>query len=174
MKTRHHSQKKKINKKSFTMKLNNNTECKVYNYKLVKHQCMSVAFSVLKNENENCFSAGSLAVRICDQDPFIAAVEHSTEDVRPDKSWKTTKQEASHLFTTVMYSTDEMESAHCLQTIMVCSLHTQEHHEKQNLRVLPSSFQLHVDRLVGLVVKASASRAEGPGFESRCRVIPLT
>ena len=24
-----------------------------------------------------------------------------------------------------------------------------------------------VDRLVGLVVKASASRAEGPGFESR-------
>ena len=26
-----------------------------------------------------------------------------------------------------------------------------------------------VDRLVGLVVKASASRAEGPGFESRLR-----
>ena len=25
------------------------------------------------------------------------------------------------------------------------------------------------DRLVGLVVKASASRAEGPGFESRLR-----
>ena len=37
------------------MKLNNNTECKVYSYKLVKHQCMSVAFSVLKNENENFF-----------------------------------------------------------------------------------------------------------------------
>ena len=37
------------------------------------------------------------------------------------------------------------------------------------------------DRLVGLVVKASASRAEGPGFESRLRrdffrgrVIPVT
>ena len=28
---------------------------------------------------------------------------------------------------------------------------------------------LRVDRLVGLVVKASASRAEGPGFESRLR-----
>ena len=27
----------------------------------------------------------------------------------------------------------------------------------------------HCDRLVGLVVKASASRAEGPGFESRLR-----
>ena len=26
-----------------------------------------------------------------------------------------------------------------------------------------------LDRLVGLVVKASASRAEGPGFESRLR-----
>ena len=26
-----------------------------------------------------------------------------------------------------------------------------------------------MDRLVGLVVKASASRAEGPGFESRLR-----
>ena len=26
-----------------------------------------------------------------------------------------------------------------------------------------------IDRLVGLVVKASASRAEGPGFESRLR-----
>ena len=38
-----------------------------------------------------------------------------------------------------------------------------------------------IDRLVGLVVKASASRAEGPGFESRLhrdffrgRVIPVT
>ena len=28
---------------------------------------------------------------------------------------------------------------------------------------------LHVNRLVGLVVKASASRAEDPGFESRLR-----
>ena len=28
---------------------------------------------------------------------------------------------------------------------------------------------LVIDRLVGLVVKASASRAEGPGFESRLR-----
>ena len=28
-------------------------------------------------------------------------------------------------------------------------------------------FSLRMDRLVGLVVKASASRAEGPGFESR-------
>ena len=28
---------------------------------------------------------------------------------------------------------------------------------------------LHCHRLVGLVVKASASRAEGPGFESRLR-----
>ena len=43
-------------------------------------------------------------------------------------------------------------------------------------RVVPSS-----DRLVGLVVKASTSRAEGPGFESRLRrdffrgrVIPVT
>ena len=27
----------------------------------------------------------------------------------------------------------------------------------------------HIDRLVGLVVKASASRAEDPGFESRLR-----
>ena len=26
-----------------------------------------------------------------------------------------------------------------------------------------------IDRLIGLVVKASASRAEGPGFESRLR-----
>ena len=39
---------------------------------------------------------------------------------------------------------------------------------------------LSSDRLVGLVVKASASRAEDPGFESRrvgifpCRVIPVT
>ena len=32
---------------------------------------------------------------------------------------------------------------------------------------LPQSF--HFDRLVGLVVKASASRAEDPGFESRLR-----
>ena len=85
------TQQKKKKKKSFTMKLNNNTECKVYSYKPVKHQCMSAAFSVLKNENENFFSAGSLAVRICDQDPFVAAVEHSKEDVCPDKSWKTTK-----------------------------------------------------------------------------------
>ena len=28
---------------------------------------------------------------------------------------------------------------------------------------------VHYDRLVGLVVKASTSRAEGPGFESRLR-----
>ena len=28
---------------------------------------------------------------------------------------------------------------------------------------------LSLNRLVGLVVKASASRAEGPGFESRLR-----
>ena len=40
---------------------------------------------------------------------------------------------------------------------------------------------VRLDRLVGLVVKASASRAEGPGFESRLRrdffrgrVIPVT
>ena len=84
-------QTNKQKNKTFTMKLNNNTECKIYNYKLVKHQCMSVTFSVLKNENENFFSAGSLAVRICDQEPFIAAVEHFKEDVRPDNSWKTTK-----------------------------------------------------------------------------------
>ena len=32
--------------------------------------------------------------------------------------------------------------------------------------IMPS---IPVDRLVGLVVKASASRAEGPGFESRWR-----
>ena len=31
-----------------------------------------------------------------------------------------------------------------------------------------------VDRLVGLVVKAFASKAEDPGFESRSRVIPVT
>ena len=85
MKTRPHSKKQNKNKnKTFTIKLNNNTECKAYSYKLVKHQCMSVASFVLKNENENFFSAGSLAVGICDQDPFIAAVEHSKEDVRPD------------------------------------------------------------------------------------------
>ena len=42
-------------------------------------------------------------------------------------------------------------------------------------------FYLLTDRLVGLVVKASASRAEDPGFESRLsrdffrgRVIPVT
>ena len=35
---------------------------------------------------------------------------------------------------------------------------------KSVLEVLPPG-----DRLVGLVVKASASRAEGPGFESRLR-----
>ena len=29
-----------------------------------------------------------------------------------------------------------------------------------------ASFSLSLDRLAGLVVKASASRAEGPGFES--------
>ena len=59
MKTRPNSKQKKKKKKSFTMKLNNNTECKVYSYKLVKHQCMSVAFSVLKNENENEFSSSA-------------------------------------------------------------------------------------------------------------------
>ena len=32
-----------------------------------------------------------------------------------------------------------------------------------------SGFLSPFDRLVGLVVKASASRAEGPGFESRLR-----
>ena len=32
-----------------------------------------------------------------------------------------------------------------------------------------SSSRTHGDRLVGLVVKASASRAEDPGFESRLR-----
>ena len=32
---------------------------------------------------------------------------------------------------------------------------------------LPHASRLHVNRLVGLVVKASASRAGGPGFESR-------
>ena len=31
------------------------------------------------------------------------------------------------------------------------------------------SYSFFLDRLVGLVVKASASRAEGPGFESRLR-----
>ena len=38
--------------------------------------------------------------------------------------------------------------------------------QESSLLLLPS--QLH-DRLVGLVVKASASRAEDPGFESRLR-----
>ena len=40
-------------------------------------------------------------------------------------------------------------------------------YEKEAIRahVTPQS----KDRLVGLVVKASASRAEGPGFESRLR-----
>ena len=33
----------------------------------------------------------------------------------------------------------------------------------------PECSSVQVDRLVGLVVKASASRAEGPGFESRLR-----
>ena len=33
----------------------------------------------------------------------------------------------------------------------------------------PVSWLLKVDRLVGLVVKAFTSRAEGPGFESRLR-----
>ena len=36
------------------------------------------------------------------------------------------------------------------------------------LRVLDAVL-FQCDRLVGLVVKASASRAEGPGFESRWR-----
>ena len=36
----------------------------------------------------------------------------------------------------------------------------------QCVLVLALTFQQH-DRLVGLVVKASASRAGGPGFESR-------
>ena len=31
------------------------------------------------------------------------------------------------------------------------------------------TFLIHFHRFVGLVVKASASRAEGPGFESRSR-----
>ena len=35
--------------------------------------------------------------------------------------------------------------------------------------VAMSSFPFHKDRLVGLVIKASASRAEDPGFESRLR-----
>ena len=34
---------------------------------------------------------------------------------------------------------------------------------------LPISLTWPVDRLVGLVVKASASRAEGPGFKSSLR-----
>ena len=33
----------------------------------------------------------------------------------------------------------------------------------------PSAGPLYENRLVGLVVKASASRAEGPGFEFRLR-----
>ena len=47
--------------------------------------------------------------------------------------------------------------------------------------VVVGTVVLSEDRLVGLVVKASASRAEGPGFESRLRrdffrgrVIPVT
>ena len=36
-------------------------------------------------------------------------------------------------------------------------------------KVMSTPFSLCDDRLVGLVVKASASRAEGPGFESRLR-----
>ena len=39
---------------------------------------------------------------------------------------------------------------------------------KLNILILPL-----IDRLVGLVVKASASGAEGPGFESRLRRIFL-
>ena len=35
--------------------------------------------------------------------------------------------------------------------------------------VVVGTVVLSEDRLVGLVVKASASRAEGPGFESRLR-----
>ena len=35
----------------------------------------------------------------------------------------------------------------------------------------PTLFSAPIYRLVGLVVKASASRAEGPGFESRLRGI---
>ena len=44
----------------------------------------------------------------------------------------------------------------------------------------PGAVGIFKDRLVGLVVKASASRAEDPGFESRLhgifldRVIPVT
>ena len=34
---------------------------------------------------------------------------------------------------------------------------------------LPSVISDSLDRLVGLVIKASASRAEDPGFESRLR-----
>ena len=51
-----------------------------------------------------------------------------------------------------------------------------------SFRVLPSCFPVSSYRLLGLVVKASASRAEDPGFESRLRqdfffrgrVIPVT
>ena len=40
--------------------------------------------------------------------------------------------------------------------------------ESDSAGMLLDGFQTHMyDRLVGLVVKASASRAGGPGFESR-------
>ena len=47
------------------------------------------------------------------------------------------------------------------------------------IKTVINIFCLFTDRLVGLVVKASASRAKGPGFEScagifRGRVIPVT
>ena len=47
---------------------------------MVKYQCLSVATSLQKTEN--FFSLGSLAILICDQEPFVAAAEHSKEDVR--------------------------------------------------------------------------------------------
>ena len=39
--------------------------------------------------------------------------------------------------------------------------------EKSSLRLLYTLFSAQRYRLVGLVVKVSASRAGGPGFESR-------
>ena len=45
----------------------------------------------------------------------------------------------------------------------------QPSHYIQWIATLPSLSRSFSDRLVGLVVKASASRAEDPGFESRLR-----
>ena len=54
----------------------------------------------------------------------------------------------------------------CHSTIAIIS---NEHEVTAPYSVPFVLFDIKTDRLVGLVVKASASRAEGPGFESRLR-----